>query len=146
MAIGLGLGLLSMVKNDPTWWICPKSQPLLRLWNSSQSALWAHYVLFLKNHQFWPKATKFDWHMYDAKTYKHASCCYYHALALQLPLAAIFRDRARKDVKDPTVIAVWFFFKLCICHFEPKFDPLNMLKNSPDLAHTSGLAKKFYEV
>ena len=46
--------------------------------------------------------------------------------------------------EDPLVSVLFlsfFLLSLLIRHFNPKFDPLNMLKNSPNLARTSGLVK-----
>ncbi len=50
----------------------PTSELILRLPNSCLGALFP----ILKNHQFWGTTTKLDRHMYDAKTYKIASCRY----------------------------------------------------------------------
>ncbi len=46
--------------------------------------------------------------------------------------------------KDPIVIASFLIVCSLLLYrrvIEPEFDPLNMLKNSPKLARTSGLAK-----
>ncbi len=44
--------------------------------------------------------------------------------------------------KDPFVIVLFIILHYTYAALNPN-DPLNMLKNSPKLAHTSGLVKKF---